>query len=187
MEQWNRQIKTAQFMLLGTVIATVVNAAFLLGNMDMFISYCAALAYYPLWLGKLFDNGYAMGIVNGEFAATGMVMTGVVLAVYLVIWWLARGNRRWLKVGLWLIVADLVFLIGLSLVLFANPLSCFWEAVVHGIVIWEIGQGLRAYKKRGDALAKAAAEAAAAAQAAAEEETVTEETAEETPQEDPVL
>lgn len=160
MEQWNRQIKTARYMLLGTVIITVVNMAFLLGNVDMFISYCAALPYYLLFLGKLFDNGYMLGAVNGEFTATGLLMGGAVLAVYLVVWWLARSNRRWLQISLWLIVADLLVLIGLAIAVFSNPLDCFWEAVIHIAVIWEIRQGLRAQKKRDAALAKAREEAA---------------------------
>ena len=43
MEFWNRQIRLAQYMLLGTVIVTVLNVAFLFGNADLYISYSAAL------------------------------------------------------------------------------------------------------------------------------------------------
>ena len=161
MELWQRQIKLSQYMLLGTVIITVVNMAFLLGNVDMFISYCAAVPYYLLTLGKLFDNGYMLGNLNGEFTATGLVMAGVVLAVYLMVWWLARDSRRWLQVGLWLIVADLAALIAMGFFLFSSPLECFWEAIFHIIVIYEIVQGLRAQKNLAAAMAKAEAEATA--------------------------
>ena len=177
MEQWNRQIKIARYMLLGTVIATVLNIAFLLGNMNLFISYCAAVPYYLLWLGKIFDNGYAIGMRNGEFAATGLFMAGILLAGYLLVWWLARDSRRWLWVSLWLIVADLLALCVMALVLFADPLGCFWEVVLHIAVIFEIGQGLRAQKQMEAALAKAQAEAAL-------QEELQEQ---ELPQEDPVL
>ncbi len=181
MELWNRQIKIAQYLLLGTVIITVVNMAFLLANVDMFIGYCAALPYYFLFFGKLFDNGYMLGDINGEFAATGLVLGGVVLAVYLVIWWLALANRRWLQVSLWLIVADLVVLIGLALTVFSNPLDCFWEAVIHIIVIVEIAQGLQAQKKMHAALAKAREEAALQAQLQAQSEESPQEESQETP------
>lgn len=180
MEFWERQIKLARYMLLGTVIITVVNMAFLLGNVDMFISYCAAVPYYLLMLGKLFDNGYILGDLNGEFTATGLLMAGVVLAVYLVVWWLARDSRRWLQVGLWLIVADLALLIVMGFVLFSSPLECLWEAVFHIAVIYEMAQGLSAQKKREAALAKIQAEAAQA------EDLPAEEALEEEPEEAPV-
>ena len=159
MELWQRQIKLARYMLLGTVIITVVNMAFLLGNVDMFISYCAAVPYYLLTLGKLFDNGYMPGNLNGEFTATGLVMAGVILAVYLVVWWLARDSRRWLQVSLWLIVADLAALIAMGFFLFSSPLECLWEAVFHLAVIYEMAQGLSAQKKLAAALAKTREEA----------------------------
>lgn len=152
MENWNQKIKLAQYMLLGTVLVTLLNIGFLLGNVDMYISYCAAGPYYLVWLGKLFDNNLAMGSLNGEFTATGLVMAGVLLAVFLLLWWLARDSRKWLAVGLWAIVLDLALLVVLAFVLFADPVSVFWEAVLHLVVIWEIHQGLQAYKQRDTAL-----------------------------------
>lgn len=154
MEFWKRQINLAQYMLLGTVIITVINIAFLLGNVDMYISYSAALPYYLVWLGKIFDNGWLVGTLNGEFTATGLLMAGILLAMWLVLWWLARGSRRWLQVGLWVVVADLVALAVVALVLMSNPLSCLWEAVIHGAVIWEIHQGVKAWKQMDAALAR---------------------------------
>ena len=192
MELLQRQMKLARYMLLGTVIITVVNMAFLLGNVDMFISYCAAVPYYLLMLGKLFDNGYLLGSLNGEFTATGLVMAGVILAVYLLVWWLARDSRRWLQVGLWLVVADLAVLVIMGFVLFTSPLECLWEAVFHVAVIYEMVQGLRAQKKLEAAMAKAAEEAAmiqAEAEAAmiqAEAEAAPAEEAQEEPEEAPV-
>ncbi len=148
MEFWNRQIRLAQYMLLGTVIVTVLNVAFLLGNMDLYISYSAALPYYLVWLGKMFDNGLYLGAANGEFTATGLLMAGVLLGAWLVLWWLARGSRKWLKVGMIVVAADLVILLVVSIVLFHDPLSCLWEAVIHIAVIWEIYQGLKAWDQK---------------------------------------
>ena len=186
MELLQRQMKLARYMLLGTVIITVVNMAFLLGNVDMFISYCAAVPYYLLMLGKLFDNGYLLGTLNGEFTATGMVMAGVVLAVYLLVWWLARDSRKWLQVGLWLIVADLAVLVVMGFVLFTSPLECLWEAVFHVAVIYEMAQGLRAQKKLEAAMAQAEAETAPAEEAQEEPEEAPAEEAQEEPKEAPV-
>ena len=153
MEFWNRQIKMSRYMLLGTVIITVLNIAFLLGNADMYISYSAALPYYLVWLGKMFDNGLYLGAVNGQFTATGLVMAGVLLGGWLLVWWLARDSRTWLKVGTIAVGVDLVILLVISTVLFSSPLSCLWEAIIHIAVIWEMGLGLKAWKERDAALA----------------------------------
>lgn len=156
MELWNRQIKLAQYMLLGTVIVTVLNVAFLLGNVDLYISYSAALPYYLVWVGKMFDNGLYLGAANGEFTATGLLMAGAVLAVWLVLWWLALRSRKWLKVGMTAVAVDLGILVVLSIVLFSDPLSCLWEAIIHIAVIWEMAQGLKAWKQKEEFLARQA-------------------------------
>lgn len=148
MDYWNRQIRTAQYMLLGTVIVTVLNVAFLLGNVDMYISYCAALPYYLVWLGKIFDNGLYLGAANGEFTVTGIAMAAVLLAAWLVLWWLGRRSKKWLKAGMVAVAVDLGILAIFALVIFSDPLSCFWEAVIHIAVIWEMHQGLKAWKQK---------------------------------------
>ena len=154
MEFWNRQIKMAQYMLMGTVIVTVLNVAFLLGNVDLYISYSAALPYYLVWLGKMFDNGLYLGAANGEFTATGLVMAGVLLAVWLVLWWLSLGSKKWLKVGMITVAVDLAILVAVSIALFHDPLSCLWEAIIHIAVIWEMFQGLKAWKEKEAHLAR---------------------------------
>ena len=131
MENWTQKIKLSRYMLLGTAILTLLNIGFLLGNLDMYVSYCAAAPYYLVWLGKLFDNNMALGSLNGEFTATGLVMAGVLLTGLLLLWWLARDSSKWLAVGLWVIVIDLVLLLVLALAVFADPMGIFWEAVLH--------------------------------------------------------
>ena len=148
MEHWNRQIKLARYMLLATVIVTVINIACLLGNVDLFISYCASAPYYLVLLGKMFDNNWFFGPINGEFTATGLTMAGVLLGFLLVVWWLSRTRRSWLLVGLVTIIADLAVLIFLAVKLFENWLDCFMEAALHLAVIWEMVQGLRAWKRK---------------------------------------
>lgn len=172
MEFWNRQIKLARYMLLGTVIVTVLNILFLLTNADMYISYSAALPYYLVWLGKIFDNGLYLGAANGEFTATGLVMAAVLLTAWMGLWWMARSSRKWLKAGLVFVAVDLGILAVLALVLFSDPLSCLWEAVIHIAVIWEMAQGLKAWKQKDAYLARQAAEEAQPEEPAREPEYV---------------
>ena len=154
MEFWNRQIKMARYMLLATLIVTVLNVVFLLGNVDFYISYCAALPYYLVWLGKLFDNGLQLGAINGEFTATGLFMAGMLLSVWLAVWWLSFGRSAWLKVGLILVMIDLGILLVAAVVLFGNPVSCLWEIIIHVAVIWEMARGLKAWKQMEEHLSR---------------------------------
>ena len=154
MEYWDRQIKLAQYMILGTVIITALNIAFMLGNGDLYISYSAALPYYLVWLGKIFDNSLYLGPVNGVFTATGLVMAAVILCGWLVVWWLSKTSRTWLKVGFILVIADLVILVILALVLMGNLFSCLWEAVIHIAVLWEMYHGLKAWAQKDSFLAR---------------------------------
>ena len=52
-----RQVNMARYMLLGTVIITVVNLILLLTNADFYIVYYAAVPYYLGWFGWLLDGG----------------------------------------------------------------------------------------------------------------------------------
>ncbi len=158
MDLWNRQIKLAQYMLLGTVIITAVNLAFLLGNSEIYVTYCAALPYYLVWLGKVFDNGLYIGAVNGAYTAAGLVMAGVLLALWLLVWWLSRDRKKWLKLGMMAVLADLALLIAAGVFLFGDVMSCLWEIGIHIAVAWEIHQGLKAWDAKDAALAAAAQE-----------------------------
>ncbi len=158
MEFWNRQIKLARYMLLATVIVTVLNIVFLLGNVDLYISYCAALPYYLVWLGKLFDNGLRLGAVNGEFTATGLLMAIILLSGWLVVWWLSLRRKAWLTTGLILVTVDLGILLAVACLLMGSLFSCLWEIVLHVAVIWEMAQGLKAWKQRKAYLARQAEE-----------------------------
>ncbi len=147
MDHWKQQIKLAENMIVGTVVITVLNIAFLLANSDIYITYCAALPYYLVWLGKVFDNGMYIGAANGVYTATGLVIAGALLAGWVLLWLRARGSKKWLKIGLLAVGVDLALLFAMSVVLFSDPMSCMWEAVIHIAVIWEMNQGLKAWKK----------------------------------------
>lgn len=138
----------AQYMMLGTVVVTVLDVVLLLANADIYVPYCNALAYYAVLLGKVFDNSFILaGTQIGEFTYTGMAVCFVVLAVLLVIWWLGKRSARWLKVAMGVVIADTVVLVAITLALFGEPISGLMEIVLHGAVIWEIWQGIKAQKQ----------------------------------------
>lgn len=137
-----KQIKTAQYMLLATVIVTVVNIALMLANAGLFIPYCAAVPYYLTNLGFFFD-GYALS----TYTATGMVMAFVSLAGWLLVWWKSKTSQRWLKAGMILVILDTVFLALFAFAFLESPASCLWEGFLHIAVIYEIHVGLKAHKQ----------------------------------------
>ncbi len=137
-----RQIATGRYMILGTVIITLVNLIFLLMGADFYIMYSSAAAYYPVQLGLLFD-----GWVIGSYTLTALVLAAVILATYLMLWHLAKKNLLWLKVSIGLLVLDTVILVGRYLLLSEDVANCLWELVIHAAVIWEMGKALSARKQ----------------------------------------
>ena len=147
-----RQVKMARYMLLGTVIITVINLALMMANSDIYIVYCAAVPYYLGWFGWLLDGGTV-----GQMTVIGLVLAGIVLAVYLLVWFLAEDRPLWLKIGLGLLIADTVALLGLALWLSDHIMSFFWELALHGAVLYEMILGVSAQKKLTAALRQDAA------------------------------
>lgn len=140
--QWKQQLSIAQYLLLGTVIATVVNVLLLLANVDFYIPYSASLPYYLTYFGYYFD-----GWQVSTYTVTGMVMTFVGLAVYLVLWWMGRQHIGWLWAGMILLIADTLALAAIVLLVMDNPISFLMEFILHIVVVGEIAVGLRAYHR----------------------------------------
>lgn len=137
-----RQHSTAQYLLLATVLTTVANIVLLLAKASFLIPYCAALPYYLTMLGYLFD-GYTLA----SYTAIGMAMAFVLLAGWLLVWWLAKRRTGWLKVGLVLVILDTVALAIIAFLFLENPASCLLEGLLHLAVIYEIHVGLKAHKQ----------------------------------------
>lgn len=137
-----RQQKTASYMLLATVLTTVVNIFLLLIQADFFIPYCASFPYYLTYLGYGFD-GYAFGTNT----TTGMVLAIVPLALMLLTWFLSERSLGWLRFGQILVIADTVFLAVFALAFLSDPGSCLFEGLLHAVVIYEIHLGLKAGKQ----------------------------------------
>lgn len=148
---WKQQWNIAHYLLLGTVIATVVDLILLLANASFFIPYCAAVPYYLTYFGFFFD-----GWQVGTYTITGMIMAFVGLAVYLVLWWVTKRHTKWLWAGLALLIVDTLGLAAIALLFMESPLSCLLEFIFHIVVIYEVAVGIRADKR----LRQAAAEPA---------------------------
>ncbi len=143
-----RQLATSRYMILGTVIITVVNLLFLLFGTDVFMPYCAAAAYYLVWLGKGFDNAFGVSWeLNGIYTRTGLLFAAVILGVLLLLWWLSKKDLRWIKVSIGLLVVDTVLLLVFAFAMLENPLGCLVEVVLHIAAIWEMSKAFSANRQ----------------------------------------
>ncbi len=143
-----RQVFTGRYMILGTVILTVVNLICLLVNSDFYISYCVAIGYYATRMGKFADNGFlsVMGL-NGSYTRMGLLLAFVILAELLALWVLAKQNIKWVKVAMGVLIVDTVALAVFSMIFFRDGiLAVVWDLVIHLAVLWEMGKSVSAQK-----------------------------------------
>ncbi len=143
-----RQIQMGRYMILGTVIITVVNLVFLLLNFDFYVSYCAAAAYYVTCLGKLMDNSWFSVLgPNGVYTHTGLAMAVAILGLLMAMWVLAKKDRRWILAAMAMLTADMAVLVLVAVsFLQGGILGVVWELVIHIAVIWEMGKSVSAQK-----------------------------------------
>ncbi len=142
LRRWQQQANIGRYMLLGTVIATVINLVLLLAKSDFYIVYSSAVAYYLGWFGWIFDGSTA-----GTMTAIGLALAAVVLAGYMLVWFFAKNSITWLKVGLVMIAVDAAALVALIFLLDAGFMNFFWELALHGAVIYEMVMGISARQK----------------------------------------
>ena len=137
-----RQYAMARYLLLATVIATVVNMFLGLAMREEYIPYCAVLPYYLTLIGFYFD-----GLRLDTYTVTGMVMTFLLLSVWLLAWFKSKEKSGWLKVGFGLALADGVILLLYALLFSASLMDHLVEIVLHIAIIYEIHVGIRADKQ----------------------------------------
>ncbi len=143
-----RQMNTGRYMILGTVIITVVNILMLLIRSDFYITYYSALAYCPVWLGMAMDNDFSQ-VWNqvGAFTWTGLLLAVLVLTALFVLWLLAKKDVRCFRVALVLLSVDFAARIAFIIFFGGNFAEHLWEIVIHGAVLWEMGRALSARKQ----------------------------------------
>ena len=142
-----QQLSIARRTLVGVVVMTVINLVLLLTNGDMYLVFSASVPYYLTFLGKMIDNGFGEMVKNGTYTATGLVLSLVILAVYLLPWFLSKKKGSWLYVGAGLLCLDLLALIAVSILLFESITGTMVDILIHIVAIVQIGKGAGAYKK----------------------------------------
>lgn len=141
-EYLERQVNSGRGVLLGLLIFTVINLVLLLLEADRYFPFGASVPYFLTLLGVAFDSWGGSG-----YTATALVVSGVVLAVYLVMWILSKKRSGWLTAAAVMFVVDTVALIWFSFTLLENPLSNVKDLIFHAFILWELFRSAKAGKK----------------------------------------
>lgn len=138
------QIRIGRRTLLGVILFTLLNLLFLLTSGDTYLLFSVSVPYYLTLLGKVMDNGGMYLVTNGTYTFTGLLMGGVLLLPYILIWLFSRKNGAHLGLSCILLGIDLVALVAVSWLLFENPLINIVDMLIHAVVIWQICKGAKA-------------------------------------------
>ena len=140
-----RSIAGGRSSLLMILIFTVVNLVFLVLDVDRYFLFSASVPYYLTMLGKGIDNGFVDGPwdVNGTYTVTGLVISVVVLALYLLCWLLSKKKSGWLTAALVLFILDTAALAVFTFTLYDNPMVNLVDFILHGWAIFELGKAVK--------------------------------------------
>lgn len=141
-EYLQNKLSSARHSLLLVVIFTVINLILLLCDGQTYFLFSASVPYYLTLFGMLMDAG-AGGSV---FTVTALVIAAACLAAYLLCWLLSKKRIGWYVVAMVLFILDTVMLLWMSVsldILTDNVI----DLLIHGWVLVELAQALRAHKK----------------------------------------
>ena len=136
--------------LLMILIFTAVNLLFIVLDVDRYFLFSASVPYYLTMIGKGIDNGFVDGAweINGTYAITGLVISAVILAIYLLCWLLSKKKTGWLTAALVLFLLDTLALVVFTFALYDDPMINLMDFLLHGWVIWELFRAVRSAAKR---------------------------------------
>ncbi len=147
------QFATARYDLLAVVILTALNVFLLLGNTGSYFLFSASVPYAIVDLGMLLCGLYPPELYEGEMAdivlfdggviAVFVALALVIIAVYLLLFFLSKQHPVALTVAVVLFALDTLFL----LALFGLDLSMLLDLLFHGWLLFTAIRGILAARK----------------------------------------
>lgn len=133
-----QQFGTSRMSLLIVISFTVANIVMLLAGSYTQFLFSATIPYLLTAYGVLMD----MEAGGNTYAITALIISGLILAIYLVLWILSKKRPALLYVALGLFALDTVFLVAVGL-LSGSIVSEVMNLVFHGWVLYILFQGAR--------------------------------------------
>lgn len=140
-EYYEQRVKSARGSLLLAIILTVVNTVLLLAGSETYFLFSVSVPYYLSVFGYMFDGG-----IIGTLTVTALVIAGVILLVYLLVWLFSKKTPGLLWVAAALFIIDTTVLLLLALLSDAL-LSSIIDLVIHGFLIFDLIRGALAAGK----------------------------------------
>lgn len=126
-----QRIGLGRMAILFILAVSLLNQLLLVLEVNYHFLFSAAVPYYFNWLaGKL---GGAAGVTPLKVFA--VIVSLLIYVAYVGCWIFSANRRDFLKIALWLYVADTVLLVGFAFAMLKNPFSCLLELLVHLIGI----------------------------------------------------
>lgn len=138
-ENLELQYRNARANLVLMIVFTVINIILLAANSERYFLFSASIPYYLVFFGALFAEAWAVPVLY----PAGLILAGVILLIYLVIWLVSKKHPGLLIAGLVFFALDTVAFLGLTAM--ANA---FVESVIdiafHVWVLVYLGMGISA-------------------------------------------
>ena len=146
---YRRQVAMGRSTLLLVVALTVLNLGLVFAGTNTYLLFSASGPYYLTIMARGFDLA-AYGSVNCGYTWAALAASAVVLALYLVCWYLSKKQNNWLMMGTVLFVLDTIFLVVLCRFVFGGFTESILDFLMHGWVLYELTVAIRAGKKLND-------------------------------------
>ncbi len=134
-----RQVGWGRTAMLVIILVSLLNQILLLCKVNYHFLFSAAVPYYLNWLGQELELG--------AFKVLAVVLSIILYAAYIGCWLLSERRREWFLAALGLYGLDTLLLIIFAFTLLENPMSCFFEVIVHFAALGLIYLGMRAAEK----------------------------------------
>ena len=138
-----RQSDSGRHTLLMVVVLTAVNLVMLVTDAGRYFLFSASVPYYLTAFCLGMDGG-AGGI--GQFTTVALVISAVIVAAYLLCWFLGRKKSGWYVVALVMFAVDTLVLLALAVLLDILAESIM-DLVFHGVVVFSLLQTILAERK----------------------------------------
>ena len=148
-EYYERQVAMSRGTILLVLCLTVLNLALLFAGSNTYLLFSASVPYYLTIMARGFDLA-AYGSVNCGYTWAALAASAVVLALYLVCWYLSKKQNNWLMMGTVLFVLDTIFLVVLCRFVFGGFTESILDFLMHGWVLYELTVAIKAGKKLND-------------------------------------
>ena len=148
-EYLQRKIGSGRHSLLLIMAFTVVNLLMVVLDSGTYFLFSASIPYYLTLYFKGIDNDFAYGAwtENGPMTIAALIISGVILLLLLLCWFLSKKRTGWLIPALVMFVLDTLALTWCTFNIVNDPAGNIVDFVFHFWIMWELGLAIHCGRK----------------------------------------